>query len=90
MTVPLRAPGHRAAHQEQVLVGAHRDDLEVARGHALGAQRPAMRLPLNTRPGYERLPIEPPWRKYSCVPCDAGKAAEVVALDDARGAAALA
>ena len=35
--------------------------------------RPDMRLPLKTRPGYERLPIEPPCRKYSCVPCDAGK-----------------
>ena len=32
-----------------------------------------MRFPLNTRPGYERLPMDPPWRKYSCVPWLAGK-----------------
>src|SRR4029079_2818113 len=36
-------------------------------------RRPDMRFPLNTRPGYERLPIDPPRPKYSCVPCDAGK-----------------
>ncbi len=30
--------------------------------------RPDMRLPLWTRPGVRRQPIEPPWRKNSCVP----------------------
>src|SRR4030095_1845749 len=38
-------------------------------------QCPPTFFPLRTRPEYDRFRIDPPWRKYSCVPCEPGKPA---------------
>jgi len=87
---PPPGAGNRPAHEKEMLLRPNRDHLEVADGDRSAPWRPAIRLPLNTRPGYERLPIDPPCRKYSWVPCEPGKTREVVSLHDARGTVALA
>ncbi len=51
--------------------------------------RPDMRLPLCTRPGVRRQPIEPPWRKNSWVPWVVAVTGHAVLLHDALVALAL-
>jgi hypothetical protein len=51
--------------------------------------RPAIRTPLNTRPGVAHAPMEPGERCLRWVPCEE-RALEAVPLHDARGALAFA
>ena len=49
---------------------------------------PGILRPGSVRPGVMFVPIEPPWRLYSCVPCVLTRAREVPAAHDAGEAAA--
>src|SRR6185437_15512984 len=51
--------GDGAADGEQVLVGIHRDDLEVAHGDRASPMWPAARMPLSMREGKALAPMEP-------------------------------
>ena len=51
--------------------------------------RPAMRMPLKTRPGVEQPPIEPGLRWLRCAPWEDADAVEAVTLHDTGEALAL-
>ena len=64
-------------------------DFEIADGHLLVPKWPAMRVPGNTRDGKLEAPIEPGAR-WNMEPCALGTAPEMMPLDQAAEAAALA
>src|SRR5262249_23547784 len=81
--------GDGAAHEQEVVVVAHGDDLDVERRHALGAVATGHALAL------EHAAREGAVADRAAVPellvraVRGGKSAEAVALDHARGAAPL-
>src|SRR5207249_503393 len=83
-------PGHGTAHEEEVIVRAHRDHLQVAGRHALGPVAAGHPLALEHAAGEGAVPDRATVAEVFVRAVRAGEAGEEVPLHDPRRAATLA
>src|SRR5690606_11338866 len=68
-TRPSRGPGMPPRMNSRFSSGSTLTTRWLRTLNVSAPECPAMRVPSFTRPGVRRVPMEPPWRRYSCVPC---------------------